>query len=115
MNIGIHFLDILLWIFGGVEHCSVSTYTPTTAIGHLELERASVDWTLSIDRSRLAEGQGTYRSIMVDGEEVEFSGGFTDLHTQCYRQILAGHGPGPAIARPSIQLVHDIRTQGEKL
>ncbi len=113
-NIGIHFFDMLLWIFGQVEENRVFVNDPKRAGGRLELERATVNWFLSIDRDDLPRGgvkpgQTTYRSIAIDGEEVEFSEGFTDLHTRIYEEALAGRGFGIADARPSIQLVHDIR------
>ncbi len=113
-NIGIHFFDLLLWVFGCVEHSEVHLADNRRMAGYLELERARVRWFLSVDRRDLPEavaaaGQRTYRSITVDGEEAEFSEGFTDLHTAVYRDILAGGGCGIADARPSIELVHSIR------
>lgn len=113
-NIGIHFFDMLLWIFGAVEKSEVLLSEPTRARGRLELERASVEWRLSISRDDLPEGllaagKTTYRSITVDGEEVEFSEGFTDLHTRSYEEILAGRGFGIAAAKPSIDLAYAIR------
>ncbi|MFC1462453.1 Gfo/Idh/MocA family protein [Verrucomicrobiota bacterium] len=115
-NIGIHFFDMLMWIFGPRVGSEVHTAGPTRTAGELELERANVRWQLSIDRSDLPEvcgkdGQTTYRSITIDGEEVEFSGGFTDLHTKVYENILAGGGFGIEDARPSIELVQRIREQ----
>jgi UDP-N-acetyl-2-amino-2-deoxyglucuronate dehydrogenase len=114
-NIGIHFFDMLLWIFGPVVHSEVHYSRPTAMAGYMELELARVRWLLSIDNTDLppdirARGQTTLRSVTVDGAEVEFSTGFSDLHTRVYEEILAGNGFGPADARPSIQLVHDIRT-----
>ena len=113
-NIGVHFFDLLIWLFGDVVRNDVHVSTPTTTGGYIELERARVKWMLSIDRNLLPEevagnGQTTYRSITIDGEEVEFSGGFTDLHTEVYRRTLAGRGFGLSDALPSIRLVHDIR------
>lgn len=113
-NIGIHFFDMLMWIFGPVVGSEVHYASPTKTAGYLELERARIKWFLSIDRSDLPEavaekGQPTYRSISVDGQELEFSGGFTDLHTAVYKDILKGTGYGIADARPSIDLVHRIR------
>ncbi|MDB4986241.1 MAG: UDP-N-acetyl-2-amino-2-deoxyglucuronate dehydrogenase [Myxococcaceae bacterium] len=113
-NIGVHFFDMLQWVFGRVLDCSVHMATPETAAGHLELERANVRWFMSIDQSTLppevqAKRQRTYRSITVDGEAVEFSDGFTDLHTETYRDILAGGGYRLSDARPAIELVHRIR------
>ncbi len=113
-NIGVHFFDMLLWIFGAVKTNRVDEYAPDHASGFLELENARVKWFLSINANDLPDharknGQTTYRSLKLDGEEIEFSGGFTDLHTESYRKILAGNAFGLSDARPSIQLVHDIR------
>ena len=98
-NIGIHFFDLLAWLFGRALHVEVHARTPTVNAGYLELEGARVRWFLSIDPSFVPEplrrqGKRTYRSIAVDGEEVEFSEGFTDLHTEVYRKTLAGEGFG---------------------
>jgi len=113
-NIGIHFFDMLLWLFGDVQESEVYLAEKTRTCGHLELERARVNWFLSVDKndlppSALATGLMTYRSITIDGEEVEFSGGFTDLHTRVYEETLAGRGFGIADARPAIDLAHEIR------
>ena len=113
-NIGIHFFDMLVWIFGKVQENRVHVYKENKASGFLQLERARVRWFLSLDRSDLPPsavkaGRPTFRSIAVDGKEVEFSGGFTDLHTESYRQILRGEGFGIREARSSIEIVHDIR------
>ena len=113
-NIGVHFFDMLQWVFGRVLSCSVHVATADTAAGYLELERARVRWFLSIDEQTLpaevrAKGQRTYRAITIDEEAVEFSEGFTDLHTATYRDILAGGGFGLNDARPSIELVQRIR------
>lgn len=115
-NIGIHFFDMLMWIFGPAAGCEVHSAEPTRTSGELDLARAHVKWQLSIDRADLPEacregGQTTHRSIAIDGEEVEFSGGFTDLHTKVYEDILAGGGFGIEDARPSIELVHRVREQ----
>ncbi|MFM2415829.1 MAG: hypothetical protein RL385_552 [Pseudomonadota bacterium] len=114
-NIGVHFFDMLQWVYGGVEQSHVHLDTAGTAAGFLELERARVRWFLSIDANHLpreaaARGLRTFRSIRIDGEELEFSEGFTDLHTVTYRHILAGDGFGLADARASIDLVHRIRS-----
>jgi len=114
MNIGIHFFDMLMWLFGGVVKIDVHLADRERMAGRLELERATVRWFLSVngdDRPRECKesGQAAFRSITVDGEEVEFSGGFTDLHARVYEQILAGGGYGIEDARPSITLVNDIR------
>lgn len=113
-NIGIHFFDMLLWIFGECLNLEVKSLGKSTASGMLELERADVEWKLSIDSSELPESAisqnlRTFRSIKVDGEEFEFSGGFTDLHTRVYEDILAGGGFGLSDALPAIDLVHRIR------
>lgn len=114
-NIGIHFFDLLMWLFGAPAANEVHMRQPHRMAGALELAHAHVRWFLSVDRADLpfaAEpGQrNTYRSITVDGEEVEFSDGFGDLHTRVYERTLAGAGFGIADARPSIELVHRIRT-----
>src|SRR5687767_1049250 len=113
-NIGIHFFDLLLWLFGRAEGYEVHVSQPQRMAGYLELERASVRWFLSIDRNDLpfpatVGGPTTFRSITVDGEELEFSDGFTDLHTRVYREILAGRGHGVEDARPAISLTHGLR------
>jgi UDP-N-acetyl-2-amino-2-deoxyglucuronate dehydrogenase len=113
-NIGIHFFDLLLWLFGRVEGFEVHVSQPQKIAGYLELERASVRWYLSIDRQDLPfqavpGGPTTFRSITVDGEEMEFSEGFTDLHTRVYKQTLEGQGFGIEDARPAIVLTHGLR------
>jgi UDP-N-acetyl-2-amino-2-deoxyglucuronate dehydrogenase len=113
-NIGIHFFDMLVWLFGPVEHSEVHVAEPKRTGGYLELERARVKWFLSVDHHDLPEQteaarKTTFRSITVDDKEVEFSDGFTDLHTRIYEEVLAGRGFGIEAARPSIQLAHDIR------
>jgi len=113
-NIGVHFFDMLTWLFGEVERNEVHISTPTICAGYLELEKARVPWFLSIDINHIpaevkAKGQRTYRSITLDGEDIEFSGGFTDLHTLVYQQTLAGQGFGLEEAKTAIQIVHDIR------
>jgi UDP-N-acetyl-2-amino-2-deoxyglucuronate dehydrogenase len=114
MNIGIHFFDLLIWLFGLPNKSVVHLSTPERLAGAMELEWARVRWFLSVDGNDLpaeakAKGQSAFRSITIDGDEVDFSEGFTDLHTLVYRSILAGEGFGIEDARPSIQLVHDIR------
>lgn len=114
MNIGVHFFDMLLWIFGAVERSTVHFLNRTTASGYLEVRRARIRWFLSVDAADLpaeAVGKGlrTHRALMLNGKEYEFSEGFADLHTQAYRRILAGQGFGVKDVRPAIQLVHDIR------
>jgi len=113
-NIGIHFFDMLLWLFGGVQHKEVHFDSPMKTGGYIELEKARVKWFLSIDKKDLPEeairkGQPTFRSITIDNQELEFSGGFADLHTKVYRDVLDGGGFRLEDARPSIVLAHDIR------
>ena len=113
-NIGVHFFDMLTWIFGDVKENRVHLLKKDKGAGFLQLERARVRWYLSIDYNDVpaepkAKGQRTYRSITVDGEEIEFSGGFTDLHTLSYQHILDGNGFGVECARKSIQTVYNIR------
>lgn len=112
-NIGVHFFDMLTFLFGDVQESAVHLREETHAAGWLKLARANVRWFLSIDRKHLPvttpTGQTTYRSITVDGAEIEFSGGFTDLHTESYRTILAGGGFGLEDARTSIRTVSHMR------
>jgi UDP-N-acetyl-2-amino-2-deoxyglucuronate dehydrogenase len=113
-NIGIHFFDMLSWIFGKTTKNVLHASTPTMNAGYLELERARVRWFLSIDENNLPKeakekGLRTYRSITCNGEEIEFSGGFTDLHTTSYQNILEGNGFGLDDAMSSIQTVYEIR------
>lgn len=114
-NIGIHFFDMLIWIFGPVKQNVVHLHTHDRAAGFLHLQRARVRWFLSISEDTLPtavkeKGQRTYRSIRTEGEEIEFSDGFTDLHTKSYQHILSGSGFALAEALPSIELAHTIRT-----
>lgn len=114
-NIGIHFFDMLLWIFGCVKTMELEALDAQTAQGYLRLEQANIRWKLSIDHKALPaavkeKGQRTFRSLRMEGEEIEFSEGFTDLHSVSYKNILKGSGFGLQDARPSIQLVHQIRT-----
>jgi len=114
-NIGIHFYDMLIWIFGKIQLNVVHHRDAKSASGFLELENARVRWLLSVDETMLPaevheSGQRTYRSITVDGKEIEFSKGFTDLHTLSYQGVLDGNGFGLEEARPSIEAVHHIRT-----
>jgi UDP-N-acetyl-2-amino-2-deoxyglucuronate dehydrogenase len=113
-NIGVHFFDMLTWIFGPVKENIVHLSDNQRAAGYLTLEKARVRWLLSIDFNDLPpavreRGQRTFRSITVDGGEIEFSDGFTDLHTETYRNILAGKGYGLEEARRSIETVYTIR------
>jgi len=114
-NIGIHFFDMLLWLFGPAGDVKLYHSDNKSMSGYIELENARVRWFLSVDvndlpESAVAEGKTTHRSITVDGQEIEFSGGFTDLHTRVYEETLAGRGFGISHARPSIELTHRIRT-----
>ena len=113
-NIGVHFYDMLSWVFGELKRNDVHVQTHDRAAGYLEFERARVRWFLSINYEILPEeikvkGQRTYRSITIEGEELEFSGGFTDLHTKVYRGVLVGDGYGLEDARTAIEIVHNIR------
>ncbi|WP_035588033.1 Gfo/Idh/MocA family oxidoreductase [Hippea jasoniae] len=114
-NIGIHFFDMLMWLFGEVKNSEVHYCEPLKKMaGFIELKKAYVRWFLSVDYNDLPDdikqkGQRTYRSITVDSKEIEFSGGFTDLHTLVYKDILNGGGFGIKDARLSIELVHQIR------
>lgn len=115
-NIGIHFFDMLAWIFGKAQNSHLHLMQPNKASGLLELEKANVSWYLSLDNNDLPDNAkennlSTYRSITIDGEEIEFSGGFTDLHTVSYQNILKGNGFGIEDARPSIEIAHTIRNQ----
>jgi UDP-N-acetyl-2-amino-2-deoxyglucuronate dehydrogenase len=113
-NIGVHFFDMLHFIFGALQRNVVHLSDAHQASGYLEYERARVRWFLSIDAGDLPESvrgkRTTYRSITVDGEEVEFSDGFTDLHTVSYQAILDGEGYGIEDARPCIEAVDAIRS-----
>jgi UDP-N-acetyl-2-amino-2-deoxyglucuronate dehydrogenase len=116
-NIGVHFFDMLHFIFGALQENRVHVTDPTRAAGYLEYEHARVRWFLSLELADVPEGprsagQRTYRSITVDGEEIEFSGGFTDLHTRSYEEILAGRGFGLEENRVAIETVAKIRTTG---
>jgi UDP-N-acetyl-2-amino-2-deoxyglucuronate dehydrogenase len=109
---------MLLWIFGGVKQNILHLHSPDRAAGYLELEKARVRWFLSIDAKTLPDaakssGKSIYRSITVDGEALEFSEGFTDLHTESYRQILAGNGYGLEAARGSLEVVYNVRHQDQ--
>lgn len=116
-NIGIHFFDMLIWIFGSVTNLTVTQLKPDMASGSLTLEKARVNWFLSINYDHLPEDvkQGnkrTFRTLTLEGKEIEFSEGFTDLHTKSYGEILKGNAFGLLEARPSIDLVYKIRNTG---
>jgi len=113
-NIGVHFYDMLHYVFGAVQQNTVHLSNPTKAAGYLEYERARVRWFLSIDvndvpASELDKGKRTFRTITANGENVEFSDGFTDLHTCSYEEILAGRGFGLEENRIAIETVAHIR------
>ncbi len=114
-NIGIHLFDLLIWLFGSAGEMRVYHTDPERMSGSLDLQRANVRWYLSINQEDLPlkvtpGGRTTFRSITIDGQEIEFTEGFTDLHTRVYQETLAGRGFGIEDARPSIELVHRIRT-----
>lgn len=113
-NIGVHFYDMLHFVFGAVQQSVVHLATPTKAAGYLEYERARVRWFLSIDvndvpEAERAKGKRTFRAITANGENIEFSDGFTDLHTRSYEEILAGRGFGLEENRVAIETVAGIR------
>ena len=115
-NIGVHFFDMLLWIFGDAQQNNVSQHSNQTASGQLELQKANVTWMLSIDAGTLpdevkASGKTTYRTLTIDGESFEFSDGFTELHTKSYEEILKGNGFRISETLKAIEVVHDIRKQ----
>jgi UDP-N-acetyl-2-amino-2-deoxyglucuronate dehydrogenase len=114
-NIGIHFFDLLTWIFGKPRENQVHVLAPDRAAGFLHLEKARVRWFLSLNESDIPEeirktGKRTYRSLTVGGEEIEFSEGFTDLHTDSYRKIIDGTGFRMMEAKTCVEIVHTIRT-----
>lgn len=113
-NIGIHFFDMLIDMFGSVQHSTVHVLEPRRAGGFLELEKARVRWFLSINSRDLPDyiknaGKTTFRSVSVNGDELEFSEGFTDLHTETYKHIISGQGFGLEEATPAVELVSSIR------
>jgi len=112
----VHFYDMLSWVFGAIKQNTVHVHTHDRASGYLEFEKARVRWFLSINDEVLPDkiktkGQRTYRSMTIEGEELEFSNGFTDLHTRVYEGILAGNGYGIEDTRKAIEIVHSVRTQ----
>ena len=115
-NIGVHFYDMLGWVFGDIKNNEVHLKQGDASAGFLEFKHAKVRWFLSVNYDYIPDnikesGQRTYRSITVDGNEMEFSEGFTNLHTESYKQILSGNGFGLEEARKSIEIVSDIRNQ----
>jgi UDP-N-acetyl-2-amino-2-deoxyglucuronate dehydrogenase len=118
-NIGIHFFDMLLWVFGDVKDIGVERMGNESAAGTLVLEQARVKWELSIDYDDIpadvrAAGKRTFRTLNMEGHEIEFSDGFTDLHTTSYAGILSGKGFGLEDARPAVELAHKIRNHSKK-
>lgn len=114
-NIGVHFFDMLTWVFGDVQENRVEYHEKSRAAGFLKLERAKVNWKLSIDENDLPEeaktaGKRTFRSTLIDGEAFEFSEGFTDLHTKCYEEVLKGTGFILQETKKAIEVIHQIRT-----
>ncbi|MCK5100908.1 MAG: Gfo/Idh/MocA family oxidoreductase [Desulfobacteraceae bacterium] len=115
-NIGVHFFDMLIWIFGGIKNHEIHVSKEKKMAGFIELEKANVRWFLSVDRNDLPEESlksklPTFRSITVDGDEIEFSAGFTDLHTLVYEDIFNGNGYGIDDARASLDFVARIRNE----
>ena len=113
-NIGVHFFDMLLWIFGEVKNNKVIEHSALTASGELELEKANITWQLSIDMNTLpyeakAAGKRTFRALTINGDSFEFSDGFTELHTKSYEEILKGNGFKIKETKAAIDLVHQIR------
>jgi UDP-N-acetyl-2-amino-2-deoxyglucuronate dehydrogenase len=113
-NIGVHFFDMLMWIFGPLKSQSVELHKEDHASGVMHLEQANVNWFLSINYDHIpddvkAKGKRTFRTLKMGGEEIEFSEGFTDLHTKSYEEILKGNGFRLQDARQSINVVHEIR------
>ena len=113
-NIGVHFFDMLYWIFGEVKSSEVSEHSKDAASGVLKFVKANVNWSLSINADRLpaevaAEGKRTYRTLTIDGEAFEFSEGFTELHTRSYEEILKGNGFPIIETKPAIEIVQKIR------
>ena len=115
-NIGVHFFDMLQWIFGPMKSSSIDIKTKDTNSGKLSFKQAQVNWYLSINAENLPQkikdgGQSTFRTLTIEGKEIEFSKGFTDLHTVSYQKILNGEGYGLADAKNSIEIVSQIRNQ----
>jgi UDP-N-acetyl-2-amino-2-deoxyglucuronate dehydrogenase len=118
-NIGIHFFDMLIWIFGDVEKSIVTSKSLNDISGELSLARANVRWRLSVDSKNLpnhilSSGERAYRNIVINGKSIEFSGGFEDLHTIAYSEALNGNGFGIDDAEPSIKVVENIMSWSEE-
>ena len=115
-NIGVHFFDMLGWVFGKVKENIIHIHTHDRAAGFLEFDRAKVRWFLSINYNTIpaevkATGKRTFRSMEIEGEQIEFSDGFTELHTMSYQDVLNGGGFRVDASRQAIEIVHDIRTK----
>lgn len=113
-NIGVHFFDMLTWVFGDIQENIVHIHNHDTAAGLLLLEKARVNWFLSIDYNQVPkdvqlQGKRTYRTLLMEGEEIEFSDGFMELHTKSYQDILNGNGFGIDLAKRAIEIVHNVR------
>lgn len=114
MNIGVHLFDLMLWLFGPCQRVEVHGRACDKVYGTLELERADVTWFLSVDAADLpasarSRGHAAHRALDVDGESLEFSAGFCELHTRSYEEVLAGRGFGIEHARPAIELIDRVR------
>lgn len=108
-NIGIHFFDMLLWIFGAVKKSIVHIHTHDRAAGYLQLEKANVKWFLSINKDLISTGQNVHRSLEIEEEQIDFSSGFEDLHTKSYENIISDNGFVIKETKPSIELAYQIR------
>ncbi len=113
-NIGIHFFDMLTWIFGDCVKAELIERTTMREKGFLQLKNANVNWSLSVDRkdlpvSAVESGKSTFRSITIDGEEFEFSDGFTELHSEVYKSVIAGNGFGLQATAQAIRIVEELR------
>ena len=110
-NIGFHFFDLLTWLFGGVEDQQVDSYGQQEASGSLLLAKAEVNWRLSIRKEDLPEGEETHRLLSLNGEAIQLSNGFDQLHKIAYEEVIAGRGVGLEEMRGVTELVHQIRSQ----
>ena len=118
-NIGVHLFDMLLWLFGEVESFEILEFNDKKVRGTLKLKKADVEWFLSLDRKDIPssvqeQGNPSYRLLTMDGREIEFSKGFTDLHTRSYEEILAGRGFGIKEVKKTIELIHQMREKTKK-
>jgi UDP-N-acetyl-2-amino-2-deoxyglucuronate dehydrogenase len=112
-NIGIHFFDLLIWLFGDIQTSITTQHNNFAAAGKLEFENAEVNWFLSIDEQHLPskgnQRNKSFRRFTIDGEDINLDEGFTDLHTKAYQEIFTGKGPGLSDAKKVIQLLHNMR------